>query len=503
MKTSHIMGQGIDPRDLPTLPAVACKVLSLTAEEAIDGQAITQAISTDVSLASRILKVVNSPLYGFRYPISTIDKAISLMGSNALRGLVLSFSLVGLKDSEKESGFDYDRFWEKSLMTAVLSRFIAQHGHEIDPEEAFLAGLVANIGEMLIARLYPEGRREESHLCEIGGSGRSSDIDHGEFGAAAALFWNFPPALCQCIRCHQDPQRCKVNDPQSSRLVEVVHLAELLAELLSAQELQREDLEKIRILLAVMNLDDESLKKLAPVVQEELRIAAQFFGLNTPPQLSAAQILEEANFRLGKLFLDGEIQRHQLEVATAQFSLRNECLEEQNVTLEEMANIDGLTGVYNHRYFQSFLLKELKRSARLGHCLSLILADVDDFKPLNDSYGHLAGDAILKEFCRVLRSEMREYDLMARYGGEEFAFVLPNTSRKEAQVIAERIRLIVEGHVFTHETHELSITVSLGVSTLCPDPDSKPVGSFLVGAADRALLQAKAQGKNQVVAGRP
>ena len=503
MKNDLKLEDVVASRELPTLPAVASKVLSLTAEEDIDTEAIARTISSDVALASKILKAVNSPLYGFRYPIATIDSAISLMGSNAVRGLVLGFSLVGLRDFGGAHGFDHDCFWEKSFKIAVLSRLIARQGCAVDPEEAFVAGLVANMGEMLAAHLAcilgrqnPTPAAAETQDLAIAG------IDHCELGAAVATLWNFPPALSLCIRYHEAPQNCEPSESVAGALTRVVHLAELLFAALDDEHVDEERLDATKETLQAFGLKDEFLQQLAGLVHEEVKLATRFFGLRGKPALSPAQMQEEATLRLSRLLLGAEVNGRQLEQTNAQLAKRNEALEKQNDSLEELANLDGLTGVYNHRYFQSFLDKEIKRSERLGQCLSLILADIDDFKPLNDSFGHLAGDDVLKQFCRILRHELREYDLLARYGGEEFVFILPNTPLKKAQVFAERMRLLIEDHPFCYEGYDLKLTISLGVSSIFPGPDCRSPQSSLIGAADRALLQAKAEGKNRVVTDR-
>ena len=164
-------------------------------------------------------------------------------------------------------------------------------------------------------------------------------------------------------------------------------------------------------------------------------------------------------------------------------------------TVEKMAITDSLTGLYVRRYFAERLDEELGRSARQGLKFSFLMLDIDDFKKINDTYGHLVGDVVLKDIGRIIRENIREIDLACRYGGEEFAAVLPETSKEGAFVVAERIRKRVEDHAFRAYDERLKLTVSLGVSSY-PDDSSNQPG--LIEAADEALYKGKRSGKNVV-----
>ena len=162
---------------------------------------------------------------------------------------------------------------------------------------------------------------------------------------------------------------------------------------------------------------------------------------------------------------------------------------------EEMAVRDGLTGLYNHRFFYDRLEEEFSRADRYATPLSLVFFDIDDFKHINDIYGHTRGDQVLKKIGQLMRKVARESDIPARYGGEEFALILPNTTEEGAFDLANRIHTIIRDHNFEHLPNE-QITVSSGVATFV----NKNFQSLneLVHHADDGMYKAKNQGKDMV-----
>jgi diguanylate cyclase (GGDEF)-like protein len=179
--------------------------------------------------------------------------------------------------------------------------------------------------------------------------------------------------------------------------------------------------------------------------------------------------------------------------------LQKELLE-TNKRLELLSITDGLTRLYNHRYFQDELARAFDESKRYGRPLSLAMVDIDFFKKINDSYGHAVGDEVLKCVSHLFGESVRSTDLVARYGGEEFAVMMPETGLDDALISAEKIRSLLELYPVPTQAGPLPVTISIGVSSVPRTRIRSP--KEMVVAADRALYRAKKGGRNRVEAER-
>ena len=198
-----------------------------------------------------------------------------------------------------------------------------------------------------------------------------------------------------------------------------------------------------------------------------------------------------ADRALEKLSLKKENKR-----LLSELTAKNDQLMAANIALKELAVRDGLTGLYNHRYFQEALTVEVLRCNRHERGFSLIFFDVDNFKVYNDTNGHPAGDVALKSIGQLIGSRLRGSDILCRYGGEEFAIILPETSKEITCQIAEKLREQIEESAFEGEETQPggNLTISLGIATYREDGLD---GSTLMETVDKRLYKAKADGRNR------
>ncbi|MCL1980959.1 MAG: GGDEF domain-containing protein [Proteobacteria bacterium] len=506
---TQILERVLTSKDLPTLPFIAAKLLELTALPEVALTDITDLISQDMALSTKVLRVANSALFSFPNQISSIKQAVSILGLNAVRSLVLSFSLLSFSSTPKSSSFDLEHFWERSLIEAAAARLIFEQVADTDSEEVFTCGLLQNIGQLVLAITLPQ--EYDQVLGRIAeGSGQAAShadctaierdilgMSHPEVGYAVAKNWEFPENLLLPIKYHHDPCSFTGTFLRHQQIIRATYLADLLAELFysdSPEHYHKRFRNEAKQLLGLKVLGVNTVLHMIDKVVDQ---SAQYFYIKIKSIKSVPEILQEANLRLSLINLSYEEMNRELIKSKMELEKLTEDLARKNQLLENLANIDGLTEINNHRFFQDFLDSEINRCLRNDRPLSLLLADIDHFKKFNDTYGHQTGDFILKEFCRISKDIIREYDLIARYGGEEFAFVLPETDQEEALLVAEKIRQTTENYLFDDKTNSYRVTISVGVASAFPARREFTKDQF-IGLADEALYEAKHSGRNRV-----
>ncbi|MBU1139928.1 MAG: GGDEF domain-containing protein [Proteobacteria bacterium] len=491
--------------ELPTLPTVASEIITLTAREDTTLTDIGDLVSKDTALSAKILKVSNSAFYSFPQQISSINQAVSILGINAVRSLVLSFSFLSIKAGKKRGHFNFETFWKHSLAGAVASKLILGQVKGADTEEVFVCGLLQNLGELILARTFAEEYEEVLKKVEDGQYDHLNAEEevfgtfHSTIGYEVAKNWGFPEVLLLPILYHHEPTLYKGGNPKIDATTKALYLSDLLINILYSnkpEEFHKRFNKEAKTLLGLKNKD---LEYILNEVHTQVDQAGEYFGLRIKNTKSIQEILQEANIRLSLMNLDFDQMNQELIRAKVKLENLTKELEAKNKILANLANMDGLTEIYNHRYFQITLENEIDRCIRNASQLSLLLIDIDHFKNFNDTYGHQVGDFILKEFSRILKENIRKYDTLARYGGEEFTVILPDTNAEEASAVAEKLREAIDNTTFSDSRDEYHITASFGVSSARPATIDNFEKSNFISQADAALYEAKEGGRNQVV----
>lgn len=490
---------------LPTLPTVASKLITLTAREDTTLADIAELVSQDISLSTKILKVSNSSFYSFPQQIGSIKQAVGILGINAVRSLVLSFSFLSIKGGKNVSRFNFQAFWERALASAVAAKLILERVKGANTEEIFISGLLQNLGELVLARTYPD--RYDSVLLAIEENQYDVSIaeetvfaaNHATVGTEVAKNWGFPEALYLPIAYHHDPASYKGKDARISSTIKAVYLSDLLVNILFSAKPEDYHKQFRKEANKLLGLTTEDIESILEDVHSNIEEAGAYFNLKIKCTKSVQEILQEANIRLSLLNLDFDQMNKELIQAKIHLENITSELEKKNTILDNLANIDGLTGVYNHRYFQNTLDQEISRASRNEGSLSIVLIDIDHFKHFNDTYGHQVGDFVLTEFARTIQGTIRKYDTLARYGGEEFVVILPETSTDDALAVAEKIRAIIDEAVFDDGREKYHITASFGQACSRPAVEDDFSKNDFIHRADQALYEAKGKGRNCVI----
>lgn len=470
---------------LPTMPTVAMQILEIARNPEVDIQDIADLVSNDPALSSKVLKTVNSSFYGLSKSVGTISQAVVILGLQSVKTLALGFSLVGGLNKTHPEGFDHMQYWRRSIYGAVASRIIAERMKLVQTEEAFLAGLLQDIGMLA---LYAHLESDYGRVCKEAGSHRKLagfeaerlELDHAAVGAALTEDWSLPPMLTVPIGCHHDPDQA---EDTHRPLAQVVQLSSLFAEVF----MDNNEADAIQVARDgarhLLGFDEEEVDKQLQLVGKSTREVANLFEVNIGKQTDYQTILAQAR----EAMLEMTLQSHQLAAR----------LQDKNAELTERATTDPMTGVANRAKFDSALAEEFSRAKKFLRPISVLFIDADHFKGLNDTFGHEAGDVALKRIASLLQRACRKVDLVGRLGGEEFGCLLNETDLVGAAQLGEAIRLTIAEEAIDYEGQRLPVTVSVGVASM-------EQGAFfespqaLVKAADRAMYAAKKSGRNMI-----
>ena len=472
---------------LPSLPTIALDVIDLAQQPNVHIDRIADTIRHDPALSSRILKTVNSSFYGQSQTISTISRALVVLGLNAVKILALGFSLVGNIKRTANDGFDHIGYWRRSLYTATAAQTFSQRAGLVHREEAFLGGLLQDLGLVAMGqalgeeytRLVRKAGGDHAALCAY--ENEAFGMDHAEVGAALAESWKLPRLLVAPIRYHENPDDA---DEDVLGLVRSVALGNRVADIFLSEDGNGAALESYRrqvdAWFGVAGIQADPLLK---EIHENTDEMGRLFELPTGNLGNPDEILARANDALMQITLQSQQQRSTLE--------------QQNKQLINEVNTDALTQSWNRRAFDTFV-EEQFLSATESQPVSLLFLDVDHFKNFNDVHGHAVGDRALLVFAETLRTAVGDLGRVFRYGGEEFAVVCPATDRGAAARVAEQARHSIESdarvRVRDTDGQELRITCSVGVAT--HDRDTFDTACSLVKAADQGLYAAKSAGRN-------
>jgi diguanylate cyclase (GGDEF)-like protein len=483
---------------LPTLPAVAIRVLQLCQSDDLDLGKIAATISQDPALSAKVLRLVNSPVFALRNEVRTVPHALALLGLNAVRTLALSFSLVRDLRKSQQSGLNI--YWKRSIISAVAARELAVAVKFPAPDEAFLGALLQDIGILALGRL--PGLDYESVAVAAGDDHvrlaaleqSALGADHAQVGAWLLANWRLPEPLRQAVAfSHRSAADIGASGIHADiiRLVRIVRMSGLLADIwIHADATAATELVKDTSLETV-GLQPGQLEPILTRTAAAMPQVAELFDLKLGKPEDITNVLDQATESLLMVTM-----RAARQIDSAHEAL--DSLQHKTRVLEEASQRDKLTGLFNRARFDGYIAEEFALAQRTGKPLSVIMADVDHFKRVNDTYGHPAGDRVLIAVAQALGGRLRPRDLVARYGGEEFVLVLPETDGPGCEVVADRIRKKIEATKHdVGKAEPLAVTMSFGCATL--GPATFGTGAELLAAADQALYAAKRGGRNRVM----
>ncbi len=484
---------------LPSLPMAAIEILQLTRGTEWSVDEISDAILSDPSLTARLLKVVNSPMYGVGMKVSSVNQAVALLGIRSITVMALSFSMVDMVQVSNDGDddcFDFDEYWKHSIMTAVAARQFATASVKNLRDDAFVAGLLADLGIMAAYRVAPELYKPVIIACAEAGCNSCVDIEkeilgvtHADITAFLLGTWGLPENLCESVAFHHKDGIDDV-DPSNQKLAAILQAATLITELFCGDR-GVANLEMIVDKCAIMcGIASEALEEILHDLEGSVAETASLLSVSIGETTSFEEVRTEATLRIAQLSV-------QSETALQDSNRQAVRLQEENRKILKAASTDGLTKIANRSAFDERLSEEIDNLQTNESSIGLIILDVDHFKKFNDTYGHQAGDAVLRVIGLRLSKVTHGNSFVARYGGEEFVILMTHKSEQDLEDMAEKIRLDIESQKLRYKGEVLAITASCGGAwfdhtTLVLSAEE------CIESADKALYLAKSNGRNRV-----
>ncbi len=441
----------------------------------------------DPGFALRVLSAVNSAAFGVSFTVSDVRQAAGLLGIRGLKNIALSLALSDMVPLEQDGNL----LLTQSIRRAVAARLIAERLGYADLDRYFTAGLFLEVGLLALARhdlptAAMVARLPSAQRCVFE---RASGLaPHSERGAQTAKAFKLDAETTQAVLEHH------ADTIPRGELASVCWASERVAAVWEGGNTP--DLKEAAD-AAVAALGIERFVELYERLPTLVARVGQGFQREIPAQETLQSLTDNAARSLVELNQNYEVLVRRLEHLIEEKEQLAQELKVANRQLTQLAATDGLTELPNKRAFQREMVRALARSEREDTWLSLVLADVDFFKKVNDTHGHLAGDDVLKAFAAMLRDSLRAGDFVARYGGEEFVVLLPATPPEGAVIVAERIRATVEGTRINATGAFVSVTASFGVASV-RGSGARRASQALIAHADDALYTSKREGRNRV-----
>lgn len=479
--------------DLPSLPGAALEVLSLCRAEDTTLDDLAAAISRDPALAARLLRFANSTLYGAGDEVRTLQRATLVLGMKTVQLMSLSFSLVAAVPREgATSGFDYARFWRRSLVRSVTARALAARAGLAGQDEAFLAGLLGEIGQVVVARAAPEAWAKVLDEARARGLGHPDEpcerahLGHSqaEIGHALLLAWQVPPHIALAVRHMGAPEACAAASAELRTLLGALCVARPLTDLLTQEAGEPALGRALELARQHLGLTEADLEPVLSELEGPLREAAELLEVRMPEGRTHEAILTEARQQLLGLSLGQASELASLRIALDP--------EHRARLLAEEGCQDALSGLASERGCTRFLEHQLaaRRSGSLTRPLGFLLLALDSFGAWSDEEARTEGQrAVAGLLTRILRRN----DLAARLAPGLFGLVLGDATTFGMRAMAERLSSEAKG--LRLEVGSQTLTPGLTLAGAClAGSGSAADGRALRTVVERLLARARSRG---------
>lgn len=476
---------------LPSLPAIALKIIDAGKDPDISNEDILSIISLDPSLTAKLLKVANSSLYSQPRKINNLNEAIMLLGSNAVLTIALCFTLPIIIKGYSNNHANY---WKRSILAASIAKFLGARLNVDKLEELFLASLLQDIGILIIQNMddspYAKDKnKNKKHRDYVQIEKSTLGVEHPLIGAWLLKTWNLPEYVVNSVKFSHS---LNIDDSNEYIADTNFHYCLSLSGDLADVWLDDEPDDLLQSIVTAMkttlNVNDEECNQIIIKFDKILPEISSMFDVFLVDESSRRKVLDLAR----ELLIERSIHsmrkndEHIIKII------------DQVDIIEQKNQIDNLTKAYSREYFYEKLQYEFDKAKKGVEPVSLAFIDIDNFKLINDTYGHLIGDDVLISIAQFFIANTRSSDIVARYGGDEFLLMLCNTEASIAKQLLEKLLKKYEDEIEI-DANGINIKpfISIGLVTLSGG-DYFSNMNMLLDAADKALYIAKNKDKNSL-----
>ena len=476
--------------NLPSLPAVALNIIDASKDPDISLHEISAIISTDPAICAKLLKIANSPLYSQRRKSENIREALTLLGFNAALTIALSFSLLQSLGRNK----NHETFWKRSIISASIARILGTKLGVTKLEDLFLASLLQDIGILVMQCLdespYPEDSNGLQHVERINLELEVLGLEHSLIGAWLLKHWNLPSYLINSVMYSHSLNTGLSNQSEEDISFHYcLNLSGGLADIWLDDNRGELLLSILEVTKKVLSIDNEEFNEIIIEIDDALPAMSDIFEIFLVGDKEREHVLYEAR----ELLLERSIHTIKKSEDDRRYI---DSITDRVEKIEKESRLDHLTNVYNRQHIEKLLEIEYEESNINKWPLSVAFIDIDDFKLVNDTFGHLAGDEVLKSISNFFSKNIRQTDVLARYGGDEFILMLPGSTSDIAKSLLERLLSLFKNEVIINvKDVKITASVSIGLAT---HTGMNGFGKLkdVLAAADEALYKSKNQGKN-------
>ena len=454
---SRIREQLADCTTLPTLPGVAIELVDTLQSAEVDLRRLSDIIQRDPALTAKVLSLVNSAHFGLKHDCCSIQHAAALLGLKTVQTIALGFSLVrGLRGSDM-AGFDFNRFWKRSLLSGAAARIVGNSRRLPDIERLFLAGLMQDIGMLALQKIDPTLYGELNSLAGKDHTKLSAletsrlGVDHPTVGAWLAEEWGLPEFFRLAIQASHNPASVDVEDEERDHF-EAVSLSGWLAEVWLDREDSLVYLRGSAWSRLVKDMKSGDFKTIAEAMKFSLRDLSPLFETQIDDCQKATEIMLESRDQLIDVSQSGNFGAKRSEP---------DC---DGRDSEHQAFRDSLTGCFNRAYLEEFLIDQFVADSAHGQPTSVLFCKLNNLAAVSEQYGPDLSLEYLKQVSARISEKLRSPDQAIRWEEDEFIVVLPGTYASTAHKIVDRVQKI-SSKPATLGSESVEIVITIGSAT--------------------------------------